>query len=143
MAVTASRSSRPRRARGGETHARLRRTSCVSTIVPMRRLVFVIACSAVGCALPSNGAGADAGAGAPDGAACAPEASAECAPVPSGWSLVAYATPKGTPCPAGFTRSPTDWVEGPEAHASECDCGACQVSPAPSCAGGPVSVFYD
>jgi hypothetical protein len=88
---------------------------------------------------PSDAAG-DTGTAATDsGGPCT--AATGCVVVPNGWSLVAFATTQSAACPAGFTQS-TDLVEGP-VTASACACGACTVTTQPSCAAGPVQVFYD
>ncbi len=66
-----------------------------------------------------------------------------CITVPAGWTLVAFATSRGTACPAGFTGQTTNLVEGPTTTASACSCGACSVTTPPSCASGQIPVHYD
>lgn len=66
---------------------------------------------------------------------------AGCVSVPLGWSLVAFAPDQSKACPAGF-NTPTNLVENPDAT-SACTCGACSVTGQPSCASGPVGVYYD
>ncbi len=81
----------------------------------------------------------DAGPGVvPDGGCTT---AAGCYVVPSGWSLVAFASSQTTACPAGYD-SPANLVEGPDAAAA-CSCSACSVTAQPSCASGEVDIFYD
>ncbi|HEY2516779.1 MAG TPA: hypothetical protein VGI39_38175 [Polyangiaceae bacterium] len=78
-----------------------------------------------------------------DAPVCSPTGTADCFTVPSGWALVAYAPAAGTACPSGFGQNPTDWVGGPQSNADECACSSCTVSDPPSCAGGPITAFFD
>lgn len=66
-----------------------------------------------------------------------------CIVVPSGWTLVAFASTRSTACPAGFTGMPTDLVEGATASASACSCGACNLTTPPTCNSGSVPVHFD
>lgn len=73
---------------------------------------------------------------------CGTDSSA-CVDVPSGWTLVAFASAQSSACPAGFTGKSTDLVEGPTTGAGACGCGACTVTSPPTCNSGSVPVHYD
>jgi hypothetical protein len=65
-----------------------------------------------------------------------------CVVVPSGWTLVAYATNRSSPCPPGFGNTPKDVVEAPDAGIA-CGCSACQVTAPPTCTSGSIAVSFD
>jgi hypothetical protein len=65
-----------------------------------------------------------------------------CVIVPSGWNLVAFgSSSSNSACPAGFGPS-TIVYESPSATGA-CSCGPCDVTTPPTCAAGPIQVFYD
>jgi hypothetical protein len=90
---------------------------------------------------PSSNLGPD-GTIVSDAGSCTGNAS-PCVLVPSGWTLVAFASTQSTACPAGFTGMSSDLVEGATAGPNACSCGSCAVTTQPTCAGGTVSVHYD
>ena len=82
----------------------------------------------------------DGGTTAADPCATSP---GSCIAVPSGWSLVAFAPAQTSPCPSGFSATPSqDVFEGPSASGA-CSCGTCHVMQPPSCAAGSIAVHYD
>jgi hypothetical protein len=82
---------------------------------------------------------ADTGIAADAESACGDAGS--CFAVPVGWTVVAFAPTQAAACPPGFGQS-ADLVEGPDAT-NACGCGTCQVTTQPSCASGPIQVFFD
>jgi hypothetical protein len=71
-------------------------------------------------------------------------ADAGCVVVPTGWTLGAFDSTQMAPCPMGFTAGgPLNVVEGPNAPSSACSCSPCAMTTPPSCASGPVKVFFD
>jgi hypothetical protein len=85
---------------------------------------------------PSNEAGPSAS------LPCSASSGPACMVVPTGWAFVAFAPDRSSPCPSGFVDSPSSAVEGLDAGIS-CGCGACKITTPPSCASGPVGVFFD
>jgi hypothetical protein len=89
-----------------------------------------------------SSAASEAGGDAPSQASgsCSNDAS-DCTVVPSGWTLVAFASSQGAACPSGFA-APTNLVEGPSA-ASACACGACSIGTQPTCTAGAITSSFD
>jgi hypothetical protein len=76
-----------------------------------------------------------------DGGGCT-SATAGCVIVPPGWNLVAFGSSASNPsCPTGFGPA-SILYESPSA-AGACSCGSCNVTTPPTCAEGPIQVFYD
>jgi hypothetical protein len=64
--------------------------------------------------------------------------------VPSGWTLVAFASTPQPTCPANFTASQTAVVFNVEPPTTNpCSCGACSVVTPPSCITGAIGSAYD
>jgi hypothetical protein len=75
---------------------------------------------------------------APDTAPASDATSCPCTlGAPPGWTLVAYASDRTVPCPAGFTTN--ELLAAPTAGAGACTCGDCQMLMAPSCSMGTFS----
>jgi len=91
----------------------------------------------------------DATEGAPADAASEASVPAEAAGadggfvVPSGWTLVAFASTSQSACPAGFTN-PTAVVFGTAtAGTGACTCNACSITTQPSCVTGEITDTYN
>jgi hypothetical protein len=74
---------------------------------------------------------------------CTPNDTTQCYVLPSGWSVVGFATVQNVNCPSGFTTNRTDGNEGPTPSAGACTCGGCTVSTQPSCTTGQIPDSYD
>jgi hypothetical protein len=71
------------------------------------------------------------------------DASAGCYVLPTGWSIIAFASNQTAACPDGFAlAAPNDLVESPTAGGCTCS-GPCTVGTAPTCASGAITAGYD
>ncbi len=92
---------------------------------------------------PIEGGGQQDDAGQSAGVQCSGAATDPCIVVPSGWSLIAFASTRSSSCPPGFGDTPSDVVEAASDGGVACGCGACTVTTPPSCASGSVAVSFD